>query len=1115
MTAYNRATQMCVRAVNTPDPGKNPDCKDCGKGNPIYPGYGNKMQREVDMNTQGNSPLRMIRVYNSRHPNQLWNREYGPGTSRIGSSWSSFYERSIKVNSGAGLTVATVFREDSKHFYFTLAGAAYLPEADVADKLERLTDGSGNHTGWRYTVAATEDIELFDALGQLLSITSQTGIAQTLVYSDGTAAAPTGGVIFGTATPLPAGLVLTVTDSFGKQLGFNYDALSRMVRMIDPAGGTYQYTYDATNNLSSVTSPDNKTRAYIYNEPVNTANFSQPNALTGIVDENNIRQATFKYNNSRRAESTEYVGNANKYTSTTTGPYFNATVVDPLSTTSTYEYVRVLGVVKTSKITQPCGTVGCTGTVSSIMSYDANGNMSSRTDFNNNRTNYLFDLTRNLEISRTEGLTAAGATTPQTRTISTTWHPTYRIPATITEPTTAGSKVTTFTHDTNGNVLTKSIAVGGNTRTWTYTYDPFGRVLTATDPRNNTATNTYYPNTAAQNSAIANSRGMLASVTNAANHTTTITSYNAHGQPLSITDANSLVTSMAYDARQRLTSRNVGGETTTYDYDGVGQLTKVTLPDNSFLQYTYDGAHRLTEIKDGLNNRVVYTLDNMGNRTKEDYADPANVLSRTRSRVYDALNRLQKDIGGATPATQITQYSYDNNGNPTGTIDPLNRSTTQSYDALNRLLQVIDPFNGAAAPTKYEYDAQDNLTKVTDPKNLATVYAYNGFNELTSQTSPDTGSTGFTYDAAGNLQTKTDARSVTVTYAYDALNRVATISYPAYQTDPAELVTYTYDTCTNGKGRLCSITDKTGTTAYSYDLKGRVTSKAQTTLAFTQTIGYRYNAAGQMDEMTLPSGKKVAYSYLNNRITGLTYDGQPIVKNADYEPFGPVGEWLWGNDSVSAPNKHTRYFDLDGRTTKIESGPVSGAGSIEPTIIVYDAASRITDLQKLTANAIDPAKSTTYGYDNLDRLNSVTPNAGNPNPTRGFTYDGVGNRLTSTIAASTTNYGYGTTSHRLNTLTGAITQTYSYDADGNRTGDGTQTWSYGGNNRPITIALPGAVTVQAGINALGQRVTKSVNGTLTRFIYDEGGRLIGEYDLAGKAKQETIWFNDLPVAVIK
>ena len=66
-------------------------------------------------------------------------------------------------------------------------------------------------------------------------------------------------------------------------------------------------------------------------------------------------------------------------------------------------------------------------------------------------------------------------------------------------------------------------------------------------------------------------------------HVTSITAYNAHGQPLTIVDPNGLTTTLTYDARQRLTSRTVGSETTTYDYDDAGQLTKVTLPDGSFL----------------------------------------------------------------------------------------------------------------------------------------------------------------------------------------------------------------------------------------------------------------------------------------------------------------------------------------------------------------------------------------------------------------------------------------------------------------------------------------------------------------------------------------------------
>ena len=59
----------------------------------------------------------------------------------------------------------------------------------------------------------------------------------------------------------------------------------------------------------------------------------------------------------------------------------------------------------------------------------------------------------------------------------------------------------------------------------------------------------------------------------------------------------------------------MGGEVTSYDYDPVGQLIKVTLPDGSYLNYGYDAARRLTEVSDNLGNRIVYTLDNAGNRT--------------------------------------------------------------------------------------------------------------------------------------------------------------------------------------------------------------------------------------------------------------------------------------------------------------------------------------------------------------------------------------------------------------------------------------------------------------------------------------------------------------------
>src|SRR6185436_5434416 len=180
-------------------------------------------------------------------------------------------------------------------------------------------------------------------------------------------------------------------------------------------------------------------------------------------------------------------------------------------------------------------------------------------------------------------------------------------------------------------------------------------------------------------------------ITNALGHRVDITAYNAHGQPLTVVDANGLTTTLTYDSRQRLTSRAVGSEVTSYDYDGVGQVRTVTLPDGSFLSYDYDPARRLTGISDNQGNRIAYTLDAMGNRTAEQVYDPSNTLAQSRTRVFNTLNRLFQELGAQS---QTTEYAYDEQGNVLSVKDPLNKVTANQYDALNRLKQVTDPGSG-------------------------------------------------------------------------------------------------------------------------------------------------------------------------------------------------------------------------------------------------------------------------------------------------------------------------------------------------------------------------------------------------------------------------------------
>lgn len=64
--------------------------------------------------------------------------------------------------------------------------------------------------------------------------------------------------------------------------------------------------------------------------------------------------------------------------------------------------------------------------------------------------------------------------------------------------------------------------------------------------------------------------------------------------------------------------------------------------------------------------------------------------------------------------------------------------------------------------------------------------------------------------------------------------------------------------------------------------------------------------------------------------------------------------------------------------------------------------------------------------------------------------------------------------------------------------------------------MTGGTTVATyKVNALGQRVEKVASGVTTRYVYDEQGHLLGEYDGSGSLIQETVWLEDLPVATLR
>jgi RHS repeat-associated protein len=460
---------------------------------------------------------------------------------------------------------------------------------------------------------------------------------------------------------------------------------------------------------------------------------------------------------------------------------------------------------------------------------------------------------------------------------------------------------------------------------------------------------------------------------------------------------------------------------------------------------------------------------------------------------YPGTNYACATAAPAAGALENTLYTYDGNGNLTVSKDPLGRSTTNSYDALNRLTQVLDP---AAGTTKYGHSGTGVLKQVTDPRNLVTAYTLNGFGETTTLASPDTGSATSIYDAAGNLLTRTDARGVTATHGYDGIHRVTQVVYTK-SGSPSETHAFTYDVGANAKGRLSQVTDPAGTTSWSYEGHGRVTGKTQVAGGVSRTVGYAYNAAGQLQTVTTPSGQQIGYTYANNRVAGITVNGTTLIAGVTAEPFGPVNLWHWGNGLYSF-----RDYDTDGRLAAWE---FRNGSSLLRSELTWDVASRITRIDDPAAAAIRGS----YQYDALDRLTQAQK--GNPvTSTQQFGYDAVGNRSSKTVDGQVTNYTYSSGSNRLTALTGVGAKSYTYDPAGNPTAIGTTTFVYNLANR-LTSAAGATYTV----NALGQRLSKTVGTTTTLFAYDEQGHLLGEYDGSGTLIQETVWLEDLPVATLR
>ncbi|NIJ80173.1 RHS repeat domain-containing protein [Xanthomonas cannabis] len=1074
----------------------------CPINNPVFPESGGQIRKEVDY-VSGSGPLRLERTYSptTDYIDQGQSRIPEPNFS---SSWHFNYGMRIDtvVNSPSISAIAT--RPDGEKLYFDRNG---IQVHSLSGKLQAklMADETGTWTLHRGT-----DKERYDESGNLIEILQSNGNKVSISRD-------------------ARNRKILASDSQGRQLILHYLPSLHISHVILPDGEKIKFQYySPKDSLTEVIHQDGTSIKYEFNDTYDPGfkifdesgswySWHRYDYATKRVTQSNLSPAV----NSGATALISY-----KYTKD--GEQGSSTEITyPLGKTEKISFRLINGVSKLVSQTASCTSCATGKTVT----YDANGFTDSSIDFLGTETRYTYSkdglLSKKIESSNNGKFK---------RTTSTIWDHNLQVPIKRSVQDFSGLTVATTLWEYNDRGQTLTVSQTGpvaaaRVATRRYCEDDAvaagtcllpGLLLSSDGPRADTADSTSYSYYLSDDSTCATAptvcqhrKGDLQKVTNALGRVTEYLAYDGAGRPLSIKDANGIVTDYTYHPRGWLTATKVRGSDasseaddriTRIDYWPTGLVKRVTQPDGAFTAFTYDAAHRLTDITDNAGNTVHYTLDNAGNRIKEDTSDASGTLKRTLSRVYNQLGQLKTQ---ATAASDPTDFEYDANGNATKVTDALATATQSEYDPLNRLSRTLQDVAGIKADTTFDYDALDSLTKVTDPKGLDTKYEYNGFGDLVKLTSPDTGVTSYTYDSAGNRATQTDARGNTTAYSYDALNRLTKVTYPTTSLN----VTYTYDatqtTCASGEtfsiGRLTRMQDGGAITQYCYNRFGDLVRKVQTTNAQALVLRYDYTAGGQLRRMTYPDGAVVDYvrnAQGQTTEVGVTPAGgsrQVLLGNASYYPFGPASGWTYGNGRTLA-----RQYDLDYRPQAIQD---TRPGGLEVGF-GFDPAGNLTALTP----AGNPTPEIGLGYDALGRLTGLKDGS-TGTLIDGYSYDATGNRLSAKVGAATQSYTYPTDSHRLSAVAGVAR---TYDATGNTTAIGgtARQYTYDTTGRMTQARRAGAVTMNYRYNGRGEQVRRFLGTTNTYTLYDEAGHWLGDYDTNGAPKQQAIWLDDLPVGLL-
>lgn len=967
---------------------------------------------------------------------------------------------------------------------------------DNHGRVASVTDPAGDATGYNYDTSGqvtskinADGAEYDYAYNPYGEVTSVTLVSPSTDQSN-----PGGGTsdVLATYSYDASGLLSAAEDAMDRITTYTYDGGQQLVKVLttDPTtnlGREASYTYDLAGNLTSsfdaglsggLAGPGTQTSYTLNADNQLTSSTIDPTALDrttsyaydadGRVSARTVSDSAgstvtdFGYNPAGNLTSrTVKDGSSNLETTwtyderglplTRISPLGNVTGGTPASFTTSYGYNPAGNLTSLTGPPMPTQTDTAQTPVTTrpvtTYGYDSYGDQTAIMDPNGGITTGTYDGAGRVTALTEPSYTPPGAATAITATSTYA----YDGMGNLTSSTDPAGNTTSFTYDALGDLtsrtdpqLTGQSAPG----TWTWTYDAAGEPQTQTDPTGAQTQTTwdYFGDQATSTQDIRTSAGTTASTTSYA--------YNYLGEVARVTSPDGVSTQRGYNAAGELTSvTDAASDTSSYTYNRLGEISTATAPDQTSTSYAYDPAGNLTGLSElsAPPSPAVLSSQSFGYDANGDLTSQTDGRGNTSTIAYNAAGLPTSQTTPLTATTSTTtSVGYDPAGHQTAFTNGDGKTTWTTYNSWNLPESVIEPVtptapSGSTWTTAYNADGEPAI--VTQPGGITQSNAYNQFGEVSQESGAGASATSptqnFGYDLDGRLTSAT-APAGTDTFTWnDASELTATAG-------PSGTASFTY----NGDGLVTKRVDAAGTTSYGYDQADRLGTLADPTTGATASFGYNADSEPTSISYATSAGAGPVQTMAYNGLHELTGDtlkaasGTTIASQTwGYDPDGNLtsqtttgmagaGSTTYGYDQANwltsaTSGTTTTNFSYDNAGNLTQDGAVSFS---------YNAASQLT-------NSTSSAGSTSYAYTAAGALSAITPPAVSATS---LTTNAYGQTASATAGGVTTSYGYDGLGRLTTRTTGTTTTPMTYSGPGNTlASDGATTYSYAPDGLPM------------------------------------------------------------------